>query len=151
MNKKKKKAILGTIGGILLIIITYLSITYIPYFIPNTPKFVIRKFCQSINKNDVEKLSKCYLLTYDEDTNLEGQDLHFTYAKKINLSDEEIEYELYRVKTMDPKKFEYLQQGDILQYKTNMYTNSFAGPPNNIITLVRNKFDNNKYNWVVSN
>lgn len=150
MNKKIKKAILSILGGILLIIAVYLSIECIPYFIPNTPKYVIRKFCQSINKNDIVELSKCYLQTYDENTNLEGQDLHFTYAKKLNLSEKEIEFELYRIKTMDPDKFEYLQQEDILKYKTDMYTNSFAGPPNPIITLVRNKFDKNKYKWVVS-
>lgn len=51
--------------SILLIVLLGVAIFVISYFIPNTPKFTLRKYYQVISSNDELELSKCSIFNYN--------------------------------------------------------------------------------------
>lgn len=138
--------------SILLIVLLGVAIFVIPYFIPNTPKFTLRKYYQAISSNDELELSKCSIFNYNAEDSITNpkEYLYLLFSKKINLSQEELEEDLYLVKEIDREKFDYLETTDIVKHEVIVYTDSTILPqPQPTVILIRNKFDNNKYKWLI--
>lgn len=132
---------------ILVVIILGVSIIAIPYFIPNTPKFSIRKYYQA---NHTSELKQCSIHDYDgKEVSTEYKE-YLLFSKKMSLSQAELEEEVYLVKKLDNEKFNYLDTTDIVKYKVGVYVESTLVPqPQPTVTLIKNKFDEDKYRWVI--
>ena len=132
---------------LLVVLILGLSVIAIPYFIPSSPKFAIRKY---FNATDNLELNKCSIHDYKDMLDGDKYKQYLLFSKKINLSQEELEEELYLVKKLDEEKFAFLNREDIVKYKVTIYVDSTLAPtPLDTVTLIRNTFDESKYKWLV--
>lgn len=146
--KYKRLRIKNILLSILVVMILGVSIIVVPYFIPNTPKFTIRKYYQV---DCASELTRCSIHDYDDmEVSTEYNTAYLLFSKKINLTQDQLEEELYWVKKLDNKKFNYLNTTDIVKYKVGVYVDSTLAPqPVPTVTLIKNKFDENKYKWVI--
>ena len=145
--KSKRSRTKNILIAILLVALIGVGILIVPYFIPNTPKFTIRKNYQS---DKAIELNKCNVFDYDTQDLIYKPQEYLLFSKKINLSQKELEEELYWIKKLDNERFNYLETTDIAKYQVNVYVdNTILPSPQPTVTLIKNKFDNNKYKWVI--
>lgn len=134
---------------ILLVVLLGVSIIIVPYFIPNTPKFTLRKNYQAITSNDSKTLSQCSIFDFDTQKDATEHKEYLIFSSKMNLSQEELEAELYLIKKLDREKFDYLGTKDIVKYKVGVYIDTtLLSQPQSTVTLIKNNFDKDKFKWV---
>lgn len=158
LKKPKNKFLFG-----LILIAILLIMLRIPYFIPNTPEYTMRKYLNTFVENDAKKN---YPFNYwsviwnqnNEEKILEyGPNMKFSFlisAKKSKLSDEALKR--YVMDLNDGGKLDLYETDDILFYKTKVaiifdeeYVRKVGSErPIKSVLLVKNKFDDGRAKWL---